>query len=322
MERGKKTNRGMTRTLFALLAVLALVLAACGSDDSNGNGDDGGGDNGNGGGNGGGSYELVEGSTPAMLTELRTAIDNEEPIVVTLWRPHWAYAEFDIKDLEDPEGAMGEGEEIWTVANADWAADNTDVSEAIAGVTLDDDALATLENFVFNEHDGDVEAGVEAWLAEGDNQAMVDGWNAGELDGAGRTVRIGLIPWDEAIVVTALWESLLEDAGFTVEVTDVDAGILFQGLADGDIDVFFDAWLPVTHQDYWEEHGDDLEQIGRWYEGEAVLTIAVPSYMEDVNSIADLKGRADEFGGQIIGIEPGAGLMRVTKEEAMPAYDL
>lgn len=319
MERGTKQSRSTSRSLIALVAVFALILAACGSDSDGGKKDDG---NTSGSAGASGEYELVEGSTPAMLTELRTAIENEEPIVVTLWRPHWAYAEFDIKDLEDPEGAMGGGEEIYGVANKTWAADNAELTKIFSEFTLDDDQLGSLENFVFNEHDGDEAAGVTAWLADGDNQDMVDGWVSEDLDGSGQTVNIGLIPWDEDIVVTALWKDILEDHGFTVEVTEVDAGILFQGLADGDIDVFFDTWLPVTHQDYWEEHGDSLEQLGKWYEGSAKLTLAVPTYMEDVNSIADLKGRADEFGGKIIGIEPGAGLTRVTKEEAIPAYGL
>lgn len=324
MVRGTKKTRSTSRILIALLAVFALILAACGSDSDDDASDNKNGDSDSNGAPSGasGEYELVEGSTPAMLTELDSAMADEEPIVVTLWRPHWAYAEYDIKDLEDPEGAMGEGEEIYGVANKDWAADNAELTEIFKGFTLDDDQLGSLESFVFNEHDGDEEAGVEAWLADGDNQDMVDGWIDEDLDGSGETINIGLIPWDEDIVVTALWKDLLEEQGYSVEVTEVDAGILFQGLADGDIDVFFDTWLPITHQDYWEEHGDSLEKLGKWYDGSAVLSIVVPSYMEDVNSIADLKGRADEFGGQIIGIEPGAGLMRVTKEEAIPTYGL
>lgn len=32
--------------------------------------------------------ELTPSSEPAMITALQTAIENEEPIVVTLWQPH------------------------------------------------------------------------------------------------------------------------------------------------------------------------------------------------------------------------------------------
>src|SRR5699024_1986184 len=51
-------------------------------------------------------YELVTSSTPAMLSALKKATEAEEPIVVTLWHPHWAYNAFPIKDLKDPDGAM------------------------------------------------------------------------------------------------------------------------------------------------------------------------------------------------------------------------
>ena len=49
-------------------------------------------------------------STPAMLTELKEAIDAEEDIVGDAWRPFWANNAFPVKDLEDPKGALGEAE--------------------------------------------------------------------------------------------------------------------------------------------------------------------------------------------------------------------
>ena len=45
-----------------------------------------------------------------MITELENAIDAEEDIVVTLWTPFWAMPAYDMKALEDPEGAFGEPE--------------------------------------------------------------------------------------------------------------------------------------------------------------------------------------------------------------------
>lgn len=134
------------------------------------------------------------------------------------------------------------------------------------------------------------------------------------------SINIGWIPWDEAIAVTYLWEHILEERGYDIQLTQLDVAPVYQGLADGDIDVFLDAWLPQTHSDYWERYGDQVEDLGIWYTG-ATLNLAVPADM-DITSIADLQGNADLFGGRIVGIEPGAGLMRMTREEVVPTYGL
>ena len=80
------------------------------------------------------------------------------------------------------------------------------------------------------------------------------------------------------------------------------------------------AWPEVTHASYMEEYGDNIEDLGAYYDN-AKLTFAVPTYTE-IESIADLTGNADMFGGQIIGIEPGAGLTKATKEQVIPQYGL
>ena len=51
-------------------------------------------------------WNLVESSTAAMLSELDKAIANKEPIVVTLWRPHWAFEKYNLRYLKDPKNTM------------------------------------------------------------------------------------------------------------------------------------------------------------------------------------------------------------------------
>ncbi len=66
---------------------------------------------------------------------------------------------------------------------------------------------------------------------------------------------------------------------------------------------------------------NDLRDLGTWYRPTS-LEIAVPSYVKDVKSLADLKGKAGTFGGRIIGIEPGTGEMNLLKTKVLPGYGL
>ena len=153
-----------------------------------------------------------------------------------------------------------------------------------------------------------------------------DGGDNGDNGGSGdgdKTVTLGYLPsWTDGLSVSWLLKDQLEKIGYTVEMEELtEAGILFTGLAAGDVDIFPSAWPEVTHAKYMEQYGDDIEDLGTYYDG-AVLTIAVPEYVDDINSIEDLKGQADRFGGEIIGIEPSAGLTEQTQSSMMPEYGL
>ncbi|MCF3182003.1 ABC transporter permease subunit [Streptomyces polychromogenes] len=139
--------------------------------------------------------------------------------------------------------------------------------------------------------------------------------------GKGRTLSLGYIPWDEGIASTFLWKELLEERGFKVDARQLEAGALYTGLAGGGIDFQTDSWLPVTHAQYWQKYGNRLEDLGSWY-GPTSLELSVPSYVKDVRSLADLKGKSDRFKGRIIGIEPSAGEMSILKEEVLKEYGL
>ncbi|GAB7107207.1 hypothetical protein JCM4814A_55210 [Streptomyces phaeofaciens JCM 4814] len=139
--------------------------------------------------------------------------------------------------------------------------------------------------------------------------------------GKGREITIGYIPWDEGIASTYLWKELLEERGFEVTTTQYAAGPLYTGLATGRIDFQTDSWLPTTHAEYWKKYGDQLADLGTWY-GPTSLELSVPSYVKDVNSLADLKAHASEFGGRITGIEPSAGMMGLLKDKVLERYGL
>ncbi|MEU6890386.1 ABC transporter permease/substrate binding protein [Streptomyces sp. NPDC046557] len=139
--------------------------------------------------------------------------------------------------------------------------------------------------------------------------------------GKGRTISIGYIPWDEGTASTFLWKELLERRGYKVDARQLELGALFTGLAGGQIDVQTDAWLPVTQAEYWKKYGNKLDDLGAWY-GPTSLEVSVPSYVKDVSSLADLKGKGSRFKGRIIGIEPSAGEMTMLKDKVLPRYGL
>lgn len=136
-----------------------------------------------------------------------------------------------------------------------------------------------------------------------------------------KTIKIAWIPWDEDVAITYLWEHILAEKGYKVELLMADAGPIFEGVSSGDIDVFMDAWSPVTHEDYLKRYEGKYQILGTWYD-QATLNWTVPAYLDDINTIDDLKANADIFDNRIIGIEPGAGITRLSQESVVPTYGL
>jgi len=126
--------------------------------------------------------------------------------------------------------------------------------------------------------------------------------------------------WDESLATSLLWENILEGKGYNVELEYADPAVVFQGVADGDYDVVTDVWLPLTHASYIEEFGEDMEELGAWFDS-AALTVAVNADAP-IDSLAELADNADEFGGRIVGIEPGAGLTATVQDAVIPTYGL
>lgn len=155
--------------------------------------------------------------------------------------------------------------------------------------------------------------------------ACSDSSEGGAAGGEGDkgTITLGYLPsWTDGLSTAYLLDDQLTEMGYEVEhETVTDAAVLYTGLANGDIDVFASAWPEVTHAEYMDQYGEDIEDLGSYYDG-AKLNLSVPTYMEDVNSVADLAGQADRFDGTIYGIEPGAGLTRATQEDVLPGYGL
>lgn len=140
--------------------------------------------------------------------------------------------------------------------------------------------------------------------------------NAGP--GEDKTIKIGYVPWDEVTAATYLWEHILEEQGYNVEVTQLEPAAVYAAVAQNDTDLFLAA-IPETQGDYWDKFGKNFKSVAEWYKP-LRHSLVVPDYV-DADSIKDLEGHAEDFGGRIVGIEPGSGLMKETRKAA-ETYDL
>mgnify|MGYP002724338395 FL=1 len=133
------------------------------------------------------------------------------------------------------------------------------------------------------------------------------------------TVHLAYVEWSSEVASTNVVRAVLEQAGYEVDMTSLSAAAMWQAVASGDADAIVAAWLPTTHADYIDRVGDDVEDLGVNLDG-TKLGLVVPAY-SDIETIGDLNDQADAFNGEIIGIDPGAGLMGLT-EEVIDTYGL
>jgi len=228
--------------------------------------------------------ELLTSSGPAMVSALGDAIENEEWIVVTGWSPHYKFAEYDLKYLEDPKGVYGDVENLHTVARPELSTDDPDLATFLENFYMSGTELGGLMGDIAASDDDAIEV-ARAWMA--DNEDVWSAWMPDGFDGGGAELEIGYVNWAEGVAMTNLVQALLiDEANYSVEITMADAGPIFSGVSDGSIDFFLDAWLPVTHASYQEQYGDTYEDLGYNFEG-ARIGLVVPTYV-DIDSIDEL----------------------------------
>ncbi|WP_338694650.1 ABC transporter permease/substrate binding protein [Streptomyces sp. Q6] len=269
-------------------------------------------------------YKVVDSSTPAMLAELKRAYAKKQPIVVPLWSPHWAYNDYKLKKLKDPKGVWGKGDGVHTLSRKGFGDENPEVAKWLKNFKMTEKQLTSLEAEINKAGKGRQQDAVKTWLKS--HPGVVDKLApvkkpSGSASDSKDPVNVAWFPWDEDIAVTYLWKNVLEKRGYRLNLKQMDVGPVYTGLASGDLDVNFDAWLPYAQKNYWDQHKDDLKDLGSWYSPTS-LELAVPSYVKGVKSLADLKGKSKTFDGKIIGIEPGTGEMNLLKKKVLPGYGL
>ena len=131
-----------------------------------------------------------------------------------------------------------------------------------------------------------------------------------------KEIELTYVAWDSELASNHVIKEVFEQAGYDVTLTVVEQGVMWQSVADGNVDGHVAGWLPEDMKADYERYQDQVVDLGANLEG-AQTGLAVPTYM-DIESIEDL---STEVVGEITGIDAGAGVTIAT-EKAIEVYDL
>lgn len=115
---------------------------------------------------------LRDSSDAAMMAVLDDAYRNNEPVIVTLWNPHWAFSRYDLKYLDDPKNIYGDTEQIHWLSTLELPETQPDLVRWMNNWEMDDEQLGSLIAAV-NEADNPAE-GAQQWINE--NHELIDSW--------------------------------------------------------------------------------------------------------------------------------------------------
>lgn len=229
-------------------------------------------------------WEQETSSTGAMLSALDQAIQDEEPIMITAWSPHYMFAKWDLKYLEDPKGIFGEEQQAVTIVRKGLKEEMPNAYTILDRIHFEvPDIEAALLKSVDEKLDFDILA--QQWVDE--NKVTIATWTEGVDRANGTPLELVATPWDEQLFTANVTKLVLEQHGFKVKLTPVDPAIVFESIATGESDASLSPWVPTTHGAYFEKYKSDFENLGPNFEG-AKIGLAVPAYMEE-NSLEDFE---------------------------------
>lgn len=228
-------------------------------------------------------WNLVSGSGATMTAALKKAYDKEQPIIVIGWTPHWKFAEFDLKFLEDPLGLYGGEEQIRTLGRLGLSDDLPEAHQILSRFKWTEEDMSEVMRAIQEGEREEVAA--QNWIDA--NEEKVAEWTAGVDKVDGDKIKLVYVAWDSEIASHNVMKLVLEDMGHNVTLMQVEAGPLWTAIADGSADATLAAWLPLTAKVYADKFEGQFEELGVNMEGVKV-GLVVPQYM-DIDSIEDLR---------------------------------
>lgn len=115
-------------------------------------------------------FEQNTSSGPAMVAGLEKAIRDKKWIVVTGWKPHFMWAKFDLKYLEDPKEVYPK-DACEIIARRGFEEEKPEAAKFFKNFNLNEDQLYSLLDAIEKKGEDD---GAKEWYEA--NKALVDGW--------------------------------------------------------------------------------------------------------------------------------------------------
>lgn len=115
-------------------------------------------------------YEQITSSGPAMVASLEKAVKRDEWIVITGWKPHFMWMNFDLKYLEDPKGVYPT-DVCAIISRRGFEEDMPEVAAFYRKFNLNEDYLYSLMAAIDEQGE---EAGAASWYEA--NKEMIDAW--------------------------------------------------------------------------------------------------------------------------------------------------
>lgn len=117
--------------------------------------------------------QLLTSSGAAMTASLSDAVQGRAPIVVTGWKPHWMFARWKLKFLDDPRKVYGEAENLHTLTRPGFSEEFPQVAAFLKAFHLDDQQIGTLME-AMNRDDASKAEAARAWIAK--HGKLVESW--------------------------------------------------------------------------------------------------------------------------------------------------
>jgi len=116
--------------------------------------------------------QLLHLSEGEMTAHLEDSIKRRKEVVVTGWEPHWIFARYEVRFLEDAEKIFGENEKIYTISRLGIEEDHPRVVRFFERMQLSEKQLNSLVYYMRRNEDPIV--GIREWIKK--NEYVVNQW--------------------------------------------------------------------------------------------------------------------------------------------------